>query len=71
MSDAASAPADYVAIYRRAFQQFGAQALWNKRQFDQPSPEDGLVIARALRLEGDLDARRLAEELERDCRAAL
>ena len=71
MPDATSAPAGYVALYRRAFQQFGAQALWNKRQLDAPAPDDALVIARALRIEGNREARQLAEELERACRAAL
>ena len=61
---------DLVALYRRAFAESGAQALWNKRLIDQPTPADALVIARALRIEGDLNARRLAEDIEQACRAA-
>lgn len=61
---------DLVALYRRAFAEYGAQALWNKRLIDQPTPADALVIARALRIEGDLNARRLAEDIEQACRAA-
>jgi hypothetical protein len=38
---------------------------------DAPQPEDALVVARALRIEGNLAARRLAEQIEQVCRAAL
>jgi hypothetical protein len=61
---------DFVTVYLRAFQEFGTQALWNKRFFESPQPEDSLVIARALRIEGNVDARRLAEQIEQACRAA-
>ncbi len=59
------------ALYRQAFREFGARALWNKRPLDDPTPEDALVIARALRIEGDRKARRLAEQIETACRAAV
>jgi len=59
-----------VNLYRRAFAEFGARALWNKRVLENPTPEDALVIARALRIEGDGEARRLAEQIEQACRAA-
>jgi hypothetical protein len=59
------------ALYRRAFEEFGTRALWNKRALEAPAPEDALVIARALRIEGDSRARRLAEQIERACRAAV
>jgi hypothetical protein len=62
---------EYVTLYKRAFAEFGAQALWNFRLFETPSPEDALVVARALRLEGDLVARRLAESIEQACHAAV
>jgi hypothetical protein len=62
---------EFMALYRRAFAEYGAQALWNMRCFETPTPEDGLVVARALRVEGDMGARFLAEEIERVCRAAL
>lgn len=63
--------ADWVSLYRRAFREFGTQALWNKRLLETPEPEDALVVARALRIEGNLDARRLAEQIEQACRAAV
>lgn len=62
---------DFASLYRRAFAEYGTRALWNKRRLDAPTPEDALVIARALRIEGDREARRLAEEIERACRAAV
>lgn len=62
---------DYVALYRRAYTEYGAHALWNLRAFEAPSQEDALVVARALRIEGDLAARRLAEQIEQACHAAV
>jgi hypothetical protein len=64
-------PQDFVSLYRRAFEQYGTHALWNKRLLDDPAMEDALVIARALRIEGDREARRLAEQIEQACRAAV
>ena len=64
-------PDDLASLYRQAFAQYGTRALWNKRLIENPSPEDALVVARALRIEGDRAARRLAERIERACRAAL
>lgn len=62
---------DLASLYRRAFVEYGARALWNKRQLEHSTPEDALVVARALRTEGDREARRLAEEIERACSAAV
>ncbi len=62
---------DIVALYRRAFAQFGARALWNIREFEDPTVEEMLAITRQLRTEGDMDARRLAEEIEEAARAHL
>jgi len=62
---------EYVALYRLAFAEYRAQALWNLRMFDAPTEEDALVVARALRVEGDMKARFLAERIERVCRAAV
>jgi len=59
-----------VALYRRAFAEYKSQALWSTRAFDEPTAEDALIVARDLRLEGDLRARALAEEIERVCGAA-
>jgi hypothetical protein len=64
-------PPGFVALYRRAFAEYGALALWNMRSFEAPTPEDALVVARALRIEGNLQARRLAEQIEQVCRAAI
>ena len=70
MEKLAPASSDYVSLYRRAFEKYGVWALWNKRLLDEPTPEDALVVARALRIEGDLAARQLAERIEQACRAA-
>ena len=70
MEKLAPASGDYVGLYRRAFEKYGVWALWNKRLLDEPTPEDALVVARALRIEGDLAARQLAERIEQACRAA-
>ena len=61
---------DYVSLYKRAFADYRAHALWHMRALDEPTPDDALAVARALRTEGDLAARRLAEEIEQACRAA-
>jgi len=58
------------ALYRRAFSEFGAMALWNIKAQASPSPAHALIVARALRQDGNLLARRLAEEIEAACRAA-
>jgi hypothetical protein len=61
---------DFAALYQKAFDRYGAAALWNKRRLSSPEAADALVVARALRVEGDLDARRLAEEIEAACLAS-
>jgi len=71
MSTGRTEPDDLAALYRRAFAEYGVRALWNKRQAGAPTPEDALVVARALRIEGNLKARELAEQIERLCRAAV
>ena len=63
--------ASLLSLYHRAFAEYGTRALWNKRLLEAPTPEDALVVARALRIEGDREARRLAEQIERACHAAL
>jgi hypothetical protein len=62
---------DLASLYRRAFAEHGARALWNKRELEAPTAADALVVARALRIEGNREARRLAERIERACRAAV
>lgn len=64
-------PPDFVRLYRQAFAEYGAHALWNKRVFEEPTREDALVVARALRLEGNRAARYLAEQIEQACHAAV
>lgn len=61
---------DLATLYRRAFEEYGTHALWNKRSIEAPTPDDALVVARALRIEGNRQARQLAEQIEEACRAA-
>jgi hypothetical protein len=63
-------PEDLAILYHRAFAEYGARALWNRRELEAPTPQDALVVARALRTEGNREARRLAEQIEQACRAA-
>jgi hypothetical protein len=65
------APEAVVRLYRRAFADFGALALWSSRPAPEPTLADALAITRSLRVEGDRNARRLAEQIEAACRAAL
>ena len=71
MNDQTTEAPGFMSLYRQAFAEYGTQALWNKRLLDAPTQEDALVVARALRIEGDREARRLAEQIEQACRAAL
>lgn len=57
-------------LCRRAFRDYEVKALWSLREPADPTPEQALVIARALRRNGDLPARRLAERIEELCRGA-
>jgi hypothetical protein len=65
-----TASQEFRGLYQLAFVHYGTHALWNKRRLDSPTEDDALVVARALRIEGDREARRLAEQIERACRAA-
>ncbi|MGH6816190.1 MAG: hypothetical protein ACREC6_10835 [Hyphomicrobiaceae bacterium] len=56
-------------LYAQAFRAYGTRALWYLRRLEHPTREDALVIARALRIEGDMAARRLAEQIEKLARA--
>jgi hypothetical protein len=62
---------EFVILYRRAFAEFGAMALWSSRPVPDPTPADALAITRSLRVEGNLAARRLAEQIEQACRASV
>ncbi len=66
----AEKPEDIASLYRRAFADFGASALWSSRAVRNPTPADALAITRTLRVAGDLRARRLAEQIEQACRRA-
>jgi len=63
-------PDDWKALYHEAFRRYGAMCLWNVREFDDPEPGVALSTARQLRYEGNMEARRLAERIERAIRAA-
>ena len=63
--------AEIVGLYRRAFARFGTRALWNIQELEDPTVEQVLAITRQLRIEGDMDARCLAEEIEEAARAHL
>lgn len=71
MSTGSAPSEDFVSLYRRAFEEYGASALWSSRPVPNPSCEDALAITRSLRVEGDLKARHLAEQIEQACRAAV
>lgn len=57
-------------LYRTAFREYGAVALWNMRPVAEPTSADALAITKALRTYGRMDGRRLAEQIEELCRAS-
>ena len=57
-------------LYFQAFREFGTMALWSMRPVENPTAEDALAITRALRTEGNMASRRLAEQIEKLARAA-
>jgi hypothetical protein len=65
------APEAVARLYRQAFRDSGAQALWSRRASTVPTIAQALVIAENLRREGNLRSRTLAVEIEQACRAAL
>jgi hypothetical protein len=69
MNDQAPKPDDFADLYRRAFSEYGTQALWNMQATETPTPADALAITRALRTHGGMDGRRLAEQIESLCHA--
>jgi hypothetical protein len=62
-------PETFDSLYRRAFAQYGTEALWNMRPIEDPTPADALAITKALRTHGGMNGRRLAEQIEKACRA--
>jgi hypothetical protein len=71
MSKGSTSPEDFASLYRLAFEQFGAWALWSSKPVSDPTPADALAITHSLRVEGNREARQLAERIEQACRAAL
>ena len=71
MSNEQTEAVDYASLYRRAFEKFGASALWSSKPVPDPTPADALAITHSLRVEGDCEARRLAEQIEQACLATL
>ncbi len=65
------APEHIVRLYRQAFAEFGPLALWSSQAAAHPTLAGALAITESLRVEGNLEARRLAERIEDACRAAL
>jgi hypothetical protein len=61
---------DFPTLYRRAFMEYGTQALWNMRPIEDPTRADALAITKALRTYGGMEGRRLAERIEEVCRAS-
>jgi hypothetical protein len=57
-------------LYRQAFDEYGVMALWSSRPVPNPTAADALAITYSLRVEGNMDSRRLAERIEALCRAA-
>ena len=62
---------DWKVLYHEAFRLYRSFCLWNVREFDDPGPDIALAAARHLRYEGNMDARRLAERIERAIHAAV
>src|SRR5215469_15461251 len=71
MNETLTAPDDFATLYRRAFKEYGTQALWNMRPLENPTPADALAITKALRTHGGMEGRRLAERIEKLCRPSL
>lgn len=65
------APENIAALYRSAFVKFGPQMLWSRKPVAQPTVAQALVIAEALRTEGNMQSRPLAVQIEIACRAVI
>jgi len=60
---------DIVALYNEAFDRFRKEALWSFRRLEKPLPAHAMTITRSLRVNGGMEGRRLAERIEKACRA--
>ncbi len=65
------APEFVVELYRQAFRDFGARALWSRRPSAHPTIAQALVIAESLRRDGDMTTRPLAARIVEACRSAI
>lgn len=65
------AAAPIVALYQEAFAAFGTAALWSRRPSAQPTVAQALVVADALRREGDRRAWLHAARIEAACRGSM
>jgi hypothetical protein len=65
------APPEIAALYAEAFSRYGVQALWSRKPSRSPTIAMALVIAEALRREGDMACWGFAQRIEQACRAAL
>ena len=55
-------------LYHEAFRQYRVLCLWDMSEAEDPSPEAAYAVMRKLRAEGNLEARRLATQLEKTIR---
>jgi hypothetical protein len=65
------APASVAALYREAFERYGARFLWSRKPSAEPTIRQALVIADALRREGNRETMELVMRIEEACRAAV
>lgn len=63
-------PSNFASLYRQAFEKFGPSALWSSKPVPNPTPADALAITQSLRVEGNLQARLLAEQIEQACQSS-
>jgi hypothetical protein len=66
---ALKADEELLRLYNLAFEKFRGRALWNMKCLEHPTVGEVLAITRALRVEGNLEARQLAEDIEERARA--
>ena len=57
-------------LYQAAWDRYEARCLWNLRKADEPDVHDVEETAKALRMNGDLEACLLADRLREAARAA-
>ncbi|MBF0607976.1 MAG: hypothetical protein SFH39_15600 [Candidatus Magnetobacterium sp. LHC-1] len=57
------APDSVALLYHQAFRDFGVQSLWNRKPSEHPTIAQALVVADALRREGNMQTRPLAVQI--------